>query len=90
MTKPSELVRMTRWLKKVERAITQLKSDVKAVNSLICSAAAGGEGKYNRAKVKYSEVKSLYAQAEDRFYSTTESDALLPAGVAAAADWANI
>ena len=63
---------------------------MKAVNSLICSAAAGSEGKYNRAKVKYSEVKSLYAQAEYRFYGTTKSEALLPAGVAAAADWANI
>ena len=81
---------MTRWLKKVERAVTQLKTDIKAVNSLICSSAAGGEGKYGRAKAKYSEVKSFYVQGEDRFYSTTEADALLPAGVAAAADWAII
>ena len=81
---------MTKWLQKVERSINQFKSDVEAVNSLICSAGVGGEGKYSRAKVKYSEVKSLYAAAENRFYGITESEALLPAGVAAAADWANI
>jgi hypothetical protein len=80
----------TKWLKKVERSINQFKSDVKAVNSLICSAAAGGEGKYSRAKVKYSEVKSLFMVAEERYDGISESEALLPAGVAAAADWMNI
>ena len=79
----------TKWLKKVDRSIIQLRSDISAVNSLITTQAAGGEGKFSRLKVKYSEVQSLFTVAEEKYDGISESDALLPAGVAAA-DWTSI
>ena len=63
--KPSELVRMTRWLKKVERAITQLKTDVKRMEAsalercyaaqLAATAAING---YLQATAAAAEVTS--------------------------------